>query len=161
MVTRTITAGNREGDIESLGRLLAAFLPGRELTVTIEEAKAERSDLQRRSLFGCAYKALMAQMGLSGESEKNDLHEFLCGEFWGWREKNIMGQIHRYPIRTTTRGEDGKRDVISVREQLDFYAWIQRRAAENGYDVPDPEKEWFRKAERDAELEEEAKRYAG
>ncbi len=153
MVTRTITAGNREGDIESLGRLLAAFLPGRELTVTIEEAKAERSDLQRRSLFGCAYKALMAQMGLSGESEKNDLHEFLCGEFWGWREKNIMGQIHRYPIRTTTRGEDGKRDVISVREQLDLYAWIQRRAAENGYDVPDPDKEWFRKAERDAELE--------
>ena len=153
MVTRTITAANREGDIESLGRLLAAFLPGRELTVTIEEAKVERSDLQRRSLFGCAYKALMAQMGLAGESEKNDLHEFLCGEFWGWREKNIMGQIHRYPIRTTTRGEDGKRDVISVREQLDFYAWIQRRAAENGYDVPDPDKEWFRKAERDAELE--------
>ena len=153
MVTRTITAGNREGDIESLGRLLEAFLPGRELTVTIEEAKAERSDLQRRSLFGCAYKALMAQMGLAGESEKNDLHEFMCGEFWGWREKNIMGQIHRYPIRTTTRGEDGKRDVISTRDQLDFYAWIQRRAAENGYDVPDPDKEWFRKAERDAEIE--------
>ena len=153
MVTRTITAANREGDIESLGRLLEAFLPGRKLTVTVEEAKVERSDLQRRGLFGCAYKALMAQMGLAGESEKNDLHEFLCGDFWGWREKNIMGQIHRYPIRTTTRGEDGKRDVISVREQLDFYAWIQRRAAENGYDVPDPDKEWFRKAERDAELE--------
>lgn len=161
MVDRVIPATDREDAIQSFARLVNNFLPGRELTVTIEEAKTERSDLQRRSLFGCAYKALMAQMGLSGESEKNDLHEFLCGEFWGWREKNIMGQIHRYPIRTTTRGEDGKRDVISVREQLDFYAWIQRRAAENGYDVPDPEKEWFRKAERDAELEEEAKRYAG
>lgn len=154
MVTRTITAGNREGDIESLGRLLEAFLPGRELTVTVEEAKAERSDLQRRSLFGCAYKALMAQMGLAGESEKNDLHEFMLGEYFGWREKKIMGQIHKYPIRTTTRGEDGKRDVISVREQLDFYAWIQRRAAENGYDVPDPDPMWRIRADLDAELEE-------
>lgn len=158
MVDRVIPATDREDAIQSFARLVNNFLPGRELKVTVEEVKEERSGKQRSALFGCAYKALMEQMGLAGESEKNDLHEFLCAEFWGWREKNIMGQIHRYPIRTTTRGEDGKRDVISVREQLEFYAWIQRRAAENGYDVPDPDKEWFRKAERDAELEEDAKR---
>ena len=139
MAERIIPAQARERHIESFGRLVQAFLPGRELVVTVEEAKEERSEKQRRSLFGCAYKALMEQMGLSGAGEKDDLHEFICGEFFGWREKRIMGEVRRYPVRTTTRGEDGKRDVISVRQQLELYAWIQRRAAEHGYDVPHPD----------------------
>ena len=151
--SRIIPATGRDAAIASLARMLAHFLPGKELTVTVEEAKPERSDKQRAALFGVAYKALMQQMGLSGEREKERLHEALCGEYFGWRDVDVMGRITQVPVRTTTTGPDGKRDVISMAEQLDFYAWIQRKAAEFGYDIPDPDPLWRIRAELDEELE--------
>jgi len=40
-----------------------------------------------------------------------------------------------------------------VKEALEFYAFIQERAAEYGYDVPDPDPMWRARARLDAELE--------
>jgi hypothetical protein len=62
--SRLIPAHDRELAIASLSRLLGQYLPGRDLVVTVEEAKQERSAKQRRTLFGVAYAALMEQMGL-------------------------------------------------------------------------------------------------
>lgn len=160
MAERIIPAADREQAIASLARLVQAFLPGRELMVKVEEATRERTAKQRSSLFGVAYKSLMGQMGLRGEREKNELHEFLLGEYFGWRKKPGLGSALQFPMRTTTTNEDGNRDVLTTREQMDFYAWIQQRAAEYGYDVPDPDPEWFRKAAREAEVEEQARRVA-
>lgn len=153
MTTRTLPASNRAEAIASLARLLENFLPGRELEITVEELKPERSDRQRAALFGCAYKALMEQMGLSGAREKDELHATLCGAYWGWRTVEVLGTPRRRPARTTTTNEQGKRDVISMREQLEFYEFIQRQAAEYGFCVPDPDPAWRIRAEMDAELE--------
>jgi len=71
MVTRTITAGNREGDIESLGRLLEAFLPGRELTVTIEEAKDGRS-LPQNAIFHAICGDVSRQAMYMGKNHSPD-----------------------------------------------------------------------------------------
>lgn len=160
MPSRLIPADNRERAIELLGNLVRHHLYGKELVVTVEAFVEERSDKQRRSLFGCAYRALMEQMGLAGSRDKDQLHEMMCGEYWGWRESKALGVVKRVPVRTTTRNEQGERDVISVRQQMAFYAWIQQRAAEYGYDVPDPDAEWFRRAEKEAELEEQSRRAA-
>ena len=149
MPERLIPADNREQAIASFARLVEHFLPGRELVVTVDEVKEERSEKQRRSLFGVAYKALMEQMGLRGERDKNQMHTDFCGEFWGWKQ---VGMIRR-PVRTTTTDENGKRDVLSVRQQMAFYAFIQQRAAEYGYDCPDPDPLWMRRAELDAEID--------
>lgn len=153
MPSRIIPPEDRSSAIDGFARLVRDFLPGRELKVTVEEHVPERSARQRASLFGVAYKALMAQMGLSGEREKAELHAFLCGEFFGWRQKQVLGETRKLPVRTTTTNENGQRDVISVRQQMEFYEWIQRKAAEFGFDVPDPDPEWFRRAEREAEIE--------
>ena len=153
---RLVPATDREEAIASFARLVLHFLPGKDLMVSVEEAKVERTEKQRASLFGVAYKALMAQMGLSGEREKNDLHEFLCGEYFGWREKSGLGATHRFPARTTTTDEHGKRDVLSIRRQIEFYEFIQRRAAEYGYDVPDPSPLWRQRSEIDAEIDSRA-----
>ena len=153
MTSRTLPASNRTDAIASLARLLENFLPGRELEITVEELKPERSDRQRAALFGCAYKALMEQIGLSGEREKQILHDQMCGDYWGWRTIPVLGIGRRVPVRTTTTNEVGKRDVISMREQLEFYEFIQRTAAEFGFDVPDPDPAWRIRAEMDAELE--------
>lgn len=156
MAERIIPAQDREQAIASFARLVEHFLPGRELVVTVDEVKEERSEKQRRSLFGVAYKSLMEQMGLRGESDKQELHEVFCGGYWGWKE---VGMVRR-PVRTTTKDENGKRDVLSVRQQMAFYSFIQQRAAEYGYDCPDPDPGWFRRAEREEELERQAERAA-
>ena len=157
---RLIPATERDRAIELLANFVRNHLPGKELVVDVYEFAEERTGKQRRSLFGVAYKSLMDQMGLAGEREKDQLHEMMCGEYWGWTWSSTLGARARVPVRTTTRNELGERDVLSVRQQMAFYDWLQRRAAAYGYDIPDPEPEWFRKAEREAELEEQARRAA-
>ena len=159
-VKRLIPATERDRAIELLANFVRHYLPGKELSVDVEEFAEERTGKQRRALFGVAYKSLMDQMGLAGEREKDQLHEMMCGEYFGWRDASTMGATSRVPARTTTRNEAGERDVLSVRQQMAFYAWLQRRAAEYGYEIPDPEPEFYRRAEREAELEEQARRAA-
>lgn len=108
--------------------------------VTIEPHKKEFSGKQRRSIFGPAYKALMEFSGLEGNDDKEELHRFMCGEFFGWREL----PIGRKPRRTTTRDEWGKRNPIDTEEAARFYAFLQRRGADVGCYVPDPDPLWNR-----------------
>lgn len=150
MSSRLIPAQNRAHSLDLWRNFLEHFEPGKELVVTVEEFVEERSPAQRASLFGVAYKALMPQIGLRGAKEKEDLHRFFCCEYWGTK---ISALGERIPLRTTTTDEQGKRDVISMREQLDFYVFIQQRAATMGYDVPNPDKLWRIRAERDAQFD--------
>lgn len=108
--------------------------------VSIEPFRKTRSQKQRGSLFGVAYKAIMEAMGLRGSKDKNDLHEFFCGEYFGWTEATPL--MKSRPVRTTTKNERGEPDEISTVDALDMYAFIQQRAAENGIDVPDPDPMW-------------------
>ncbi len=107
--------------------------------VEIKPYKPERSDSQNHALFGVAYPVIMEHCGLQGARDKEDLHEYWCGEMWGWVEYSLMGKRKQRPKRTTTTGEDGKRDVISTTEFSGLYEMIQRRMAEQGVFVPDPD----------------------
>jgi|TARA_R110000796_G_C14508422_1_gene429631 hypothetical protein len=99
----------------------------------------KRSNPQNSALWGCAYKFISQETGNAPE----DLHQFFCGEFWGWRVEHIIGTKKKKPIRTTTTGEDGKRDVISTEELSEFYESIQRLCAEAlDLVVPDPDPDW-------------------
>jgi hypothetical protein len=124
-----------------LAVMLANFMPGKKLKITVEPDHAKRSDLQNRALWGCAYRHLEEQSG----NEPEDLHEYFCGEFWGWKKVEVMGQWRKRPIRTTTKNEHGDRDVIPTLLMAEFYEFIQRRSAEVGFDVPDPDPDWFLK----------------
>lgn len=123
---------------------LMAFLSTLDVTkefqVTISSVKKERSDLQNRALWGCAYKTLRDATG----NDPEDLHTYFCGEFFSWVEYEVMGQKRKRPFRTTTKDENGKRDVISTIQLQDFYAFIQQRSAETvGVYVPDPDPMWW------------------
>lgn len=106
--------------------------------VTIEEAKPMRSDAQNNALWGVAYKAIREQTG----NEKDALHEYFCGEYFGWTEARIFGQRRKRPLRTTTTDQAGRRSVMSTRDFGDFYAFIQQRMADNDIQVPDPDPNW-------------------
>jgi hypothetical protein len=107
---------------------------------TWQKFSKPRTTKQRKALFAAAYKPIMEFMGLRGEDEKNELHRFWCGEYFGWTEAGPLRD--RKPVRTTTKNEHGQRDEISVDAALDMYAFIQQRAAEQGIFVSDPDPFW-------------------
>jgi len=107
--------------------------------IEIREARRERSLDQNAAMFGVAYAAIMDAVGLEGEEDRKQLHRDFCGDFFGW----VDGPLDRpRPRRTTTTNERGERDVIDTETMTRFYEFIQRRAAEYGIDVPDPDPFW-------------------
>lgn len=121
-----IPAASRERAVKRVSDYLLATLPGKELEVIVKERKKRRSDEQNRALWGVAYKALRDATG----NDPADLHEFFLGEWGGWEVVEVMGQKRRRPMRRSSK--------LSTQEFSDYYAFIQRRAAEAGFFVPDP-----------------------
>ena len=129
----------------SLIGFLSALSKDKEFQITVGEAKKERSDLQNRALWGCAYKTLREATG----NDPEDLHTYFCGEYFGWTEYEVMGQKRKRPFRSTTKDEHGNRNVITTLQLSDFYAFIQQRSAETvGVFIPDPDPMWWSKDER-------------
>ena len=110
--------------------------------LTLEMKKSTRSTQQNRYLNGIAYKLIGDATGY----ERNDISEYLCGTFWGWREKKVPKKpgcngTEKVPVRTTTTNEDGIYDVLSWSDFSDFIAFVQRFGAEHGIYIPDPDPE--------------------
>ena len=61
MPTRVLI--DRDRDVASLARFLAAYMPGKRLRVDVREYHPERSSSQNAALFGVAYVALEQQTG--------------------------------------------------------------------------------------------------
>lgn len=138
---------DRQAMADRLHQFLFDALPGKKLEVIVSQYKPPRSSAQNRALFGCAYKALAEQMGLSGAREIDELHTVFCGDFWGWQEYSVLGQRKKRPKRTTTKNEAGEREVISKLLFSEFYDFVTRKSAEFGYFIPPIDPEYFLKEE--------------
>lgn len=148
----SIHPDHRDRDAAKVIAFILKCRPGRKLKVVVSEVKATRSDAQNAALWAVAYPPLMEFMGYRGEEEREALHSFFCGEFWGWKEIDILGKRKLIPKRTTTCNEGGDREVIPKLLFCEFFAFIQQRGAENGVYIPDPDPEWFRQDEKAVEL---------
>jgi len=107
--------------------------------IEVKEDRKERTQDQNAAMFGLAYDRIMEATGLQGDAEKKQLHRDFCGDFFGW-VNGPLGQ--QRPRRTTTTNERGEREVIDTRTMAEFYEFIQRKAAEYGIDVPNPDPLW-------------------
>ena len=116
---------------------------GKSWQIEVREWHKPRSSQQRKALFAAAYGAIMEATGLQGEREKEHLHEYMCMSYWGTKPGVMPGMV--VPVRTTTTNEHGERDEIDTQTAMEFYAFIQRKAAECGIDVPDPDPFWREK----------------
>ncbi len=106
--------------------------------VRVEKLAREYTGLQRRALWGCAYKFVEKRTGY----KKERFHKIMCGEFFGWDVDEDSG-LTLGPLRTTTRDEDGNRDIISTEVLAKMYDFIQDWVAErSGLQVPDPDPRW-------------------
>lgn len=130
--------GGRVGVLSALIHFLKNLAQDEEWEVTVKRFKRSRSDSQNNALWGVAYEALKRETG----NDPEDLHTYFCGEYFGWEVEQVMGHKRMKPKRTTTRNEEGKREVLPWDKFCEFYAYIQRRAAEVGVFVPDPDPAW-------------------
>lgn len=88
--------------------------------------KPRRSDEQNRYLFGVVYPAFLAV--LPGW-DKDDIHEYLLGEWGGWETLEGMGRRRVKPVRRSSR-----------LNKTDFAAYVDfciRKGAEHGVFVPE------------------------
>ncbi len=131
----------RDARLAALGKQLAALPLDKAWSVDVKEWKPKRSDAQNRYLNGVCYKIISEAIGY----ERDEVSEFLCGTFWGWKDKRVPKKpsnptgIESIPLRTTTVNEAGKRSVLSKLEFSDFVSFVQRFAASKGLFIPDPD----------------------
>lgn len=123
------------------------FLVGQTLPleVTCRPWKPTRTNEQNNYLFGICYPPIAEAMGYEVDGD-NGIHAFMCGTHFGWVDKPVPKTprnpegIASFPRRTTTRDENGDRDVLKGPEFSKFIDTVQRIAAKAGVFIPDPEK---------------------
>lgn len=108
------------------------------LDVSCQPWKDTRSNEQNALLFGVVYPPIAEAMGYEVEA----IHEYMCGTHFGWVDmkvpktpRNPEGMESR-PFRSTTRDENGKRNVLKKDEFSKFIATVERIAAQAGVFVP-------------------------
>lgn len=101
----------------------------------VEPWKKERTGRQNNALWGPAYETLSAFTGYT----QDELHDVFCRAFFGEVEYEVMGVWRTKPRRTTTKNEQGERDVINRERMSEFFALVQQKAAEIGCYIEDPD----------------------
>lgn len=120
--------------------------------VQIAATRPQRSEAQLRYLNGVCYKLIGDTIGY----ERDEVSEFLCGVYFGWKEKRVPKKpsnpngVESVPIRTTTTDEHGARSVLNKQEFADYVAFVQRFAANKGIHIPDPDQLLVEPAEEQA-----------
>lgn len=122
--------------------------------VSVEQYKAERSDLQNNYYHGVVLEMIAKAWGV----ETEEAHEWLCGTRWGWKDKKVPKTprnpdgIESVPRRTTTTGFDGKRSVLKKMEFEEFVEFARRFASKKlQLYIPDPDKNYRLNRERQEE----------
>lgn len=135
----------REHDVDRLLQAVQELSRDKKYRAVLEEIKSEYSDLQRAYYWGCVVEAISQETGY----ETKELHEYLCGTRWGWKDKKVPKTprnpegIESVPVRTTTRDEHGRRSKLGKMQFEEFIEFARRFAAQKlNLVIPDPDKEW-------------------
>lgn len=139
MLELTIPKTDRESAQARLNAMIGQLPEGKRYRVEVKEERRTRSVQQCRYLNGVAYKLLGDATGY----DRDDISEYLCGEYFGWKQKKVppKGATRAVPVRTTTVNEDGERAVLNWSDFADYVAFVQRFGANHGILIPDPDPE--------------------
>lgn len=105
--------------------------PAKSWKVAIEEFRPRRSDAQNAFLWGVVYPSILEGGGeaLAGW-QKDDLHEYMLGEHFGWETLTLGGRTVHKPVRRSSR--------LNKQDFSDYLEFLSRRAAELGIVIPEP-----------------------
>lgn len=99
------------------------------LDVSCEPWKAPRTNPQNAYLWAAVYAPLVERCGFSAE----DWHEYFCtAHFGAVHSVKPSGESVTVPLRTTTRNEHGKRDVLKGKPFADFVTFVESECAKRG-----------------------------
>lgn len=104
------------------------------LRVECDPWKDTRTLEQNALLFGGVYPPIAEAMGYTVE----DVHEYMLGRHFGWVDRKVPKTprnpdgVESVPFRTTTRDENGKRDVLKKDAFSKFLDTVERIAAQAG-----------------------------
>ncbi|HET9819625.1 MAG TPA: hypothetical protein VFP92_10710 [Rhodanobacteraceae bacterium] len=116
-----------------------AFVQAQPLPLDVEAKPWRKSrSNEQNALLWAMYGPLADHMGY----DRDDIHEWMCGRFFGWRDikvpktpRNPEG-LASMPVRSTTRDENGKRNVIDKTTFTKFVDMVERVAAQAGVFIP-------------------------
>jgi len=129
----------RENVTRNAHAAIDALDPRKAHRVEIVEYKAPRTQDANAYLWSVPYPLLVRELGHATET----WHEYFCGEWFGWRERELPGgRFEKTPVRTTTTNEEGRRDVVPGDVFWNFVENVRRFAAEAGVYVPEPDPFW-------------------
>lgn len=121
--------------LANLHRFLDRLPTDKPWRVEIKREAKRRSDPQNRYLWGVCYPALCKHLpGWDAE----DVHEYMLGEHFGWERAELLGRVKLRPIRRSSK--------LTKQEFAEFVDFIQRKAAEHGVHIPDPEPVYWEQA---------------
>ena len=116
-----------------------AFVQAQPLPLNVEckPWRKSRSNDQN-ALLWAMYAPIAEHMGYDAE----DVHEWMCGRFWGWKDVRVPRSPRNpdgfasVPVRTTTRNADGRREVLDAKTFGMFVDMVDRIAAQAGIYIP-------------------------
>ena len=116
-----------------------AFVAAQSLPLDVEAKPWRKSrSNEQNALLWAMYGPLADHMGY----DRDDIHEWMCGRFFGWKDikvpktpRNPEG-LASVPVRSTTRDENGKRNVIDRQTFAKFVDMVDRVAAQAGVFIP-------------------------
>jgi len=101
-----------------------------------EPWREPRTLKQNAFLWRAVYQPLVERKGFTPE----DWHEHFCGEYFGvTHHVKPSGESVTKPVRTTTRNEAGRKDVLKGKAFADFVTFAEAKCAEAGVFVAE---EW-------------------
>jgi hypothetical protein len=123
----TDTAAQTDGKWQRLVQVVAATVFGSPYAweITVKRHAKKRSVPANNYLWGVCYVAMSDASGY----EKDELHEIMCGKFFGNKVIDIMGVKKRVPLRSTTTNEEGEEDTLSTAAFAEFVDFVIREAA--------------------------------
>jgi hypothetical protein len=99
------------------------------LEVDCKPWAAPRTLKQSAYLWAAVYGPLVERCGFTAE----EWHSYFCQLFFGTVEHvKPSGEVDCRPLRTTTKNEHGKRDVLKGKPFADFVTFVESECAKRG-----------------------------
>lgn len=113
--------------LANVEKFLRGLSPERHWQIEVKPWHRRRSEKQNGYLWAVAYRLLSEHTG----HEPDELHEMGMCEFFGTVKVEVMGRVVERRARTSTK--------LSTVEFADYVSWLQRKGAEVGCYIPDPD----------------------
>jgi hypothetical protein len=121
----------REKAIQRLLGFIGLLPAEKAWTIEVSQKRSKRSTQQNAYLWGVVYPTVLQAGGeLLAGWVADDLHDYFLGEHFGWETLAGFGKKRLRPLRRSSK--------LTTMEFIAYLEFIQRRMAEQGIYIPDP-----------------------